>query len=743
GTVALNIDASAVLNALTITGNAGGNTLTGTGFDDTINGGAGNDTLNGGDGNDNLTGGIGSDTFVFDLAPDAATNLDTITDFTHGVDHIALDGSIFPASSENEYETSFASGAGLTTASNTNIHVIYNTLTGTLYYDFDGLGGQAAIAIAQLSNKPALDFNDFQPSNVLFSSTSTVMGAGLLNLTLTGNENIDGTGNDLNNRIIGNIFNNVLDGGAGNDTLNGNTGIDTMLGGTGNDTYYVDNAADRVSELEDAGNDTIYSSFTYSLIDTDGSDPNGGNVENLILTGSFNINGTGNSLDNIINGNSGNNILDGGGGADTLAGGLGNDSYQNVTADTVIVENANEGVDSVSTTATSISLSENLENLTYTGSGNFTGIGNSSANSIVSGSGDDSLTGGAGNDTLDSGTGVDTLVGGTGDDTYILDSSLSDVLVENADEGTDSIILPSLTNGATYTLASNFENLTYVTGQVYLLNLNGNASDNLITIASGTVMSGTLHGGDGNDTIDGSGSYGVLELYGDSGDDRLIGTGYWNGSSGIFDLLDGGTGNDTMIGGSGYDVYIVDSVGDVVIEDDSYPGNLGTDTVKTTLGSYTLGAGVENLTFIGTGNFIGSGNTKDNILIAGSGNDTLDGGTGADSLTGGSGADVFIFSSISGGKDTISDFSSASGDYLMFSQTAMSALGNAGILGASHFESGAGLTAAATASGNIIYDTSSGNLYYDSDGLAGLSSVLIATLNGAPALTASDIHLTS
>jgi Ca2+-binding RTX toxin-like protein len=109
---------------------------------------------------------------------------------------------------------------------------------------------------------------------------------------------------------------NILDGGAG---------ADTMIGTSGNDTYYVDNTGDRILDSYNQGIDTVFSSITYTLSTY---------LENLTLSGTGNINGTGNSLNNVIIGNSGNNILsggagndiiDGGAGADTMIGGTGND----------------------------------------------------------------------------------------------------------------------------------------------------------------------------------------------------------------------------------------------------------------------------------------------------------------------------------------------------------------------------------------------------------------------------------
>jgi Ca2+-binding RTX toxin-like protein len=103
----------------------------------------------------------------------------------------------------------------------------------------------------------------------------------------------------VNNTLTGNSAANVLDGGAG---------ADAMAGGAGDDTYIVDNIGDTVTEASGAGTDTVQSAVTLTL---------SANVENLNLTGTAAINGTGNTLANILSGNSANNILTGGAGNDT------------------------------------------------------------------------------------------------------------------------------------------------------------------------------------------------------------------------------------------------------------------------------------------------------------------------------------------------------------------------------------------------------------------------------------------
>ena len=149
------------------------------------------------------------------------------------------------------------------------------------------------------------------------SSTTYTLATNVENLTLTGTSAINGTGNTLDNVLIGNSAVNTLTGGVGNDRIDGKGGADKMLGGAGNDTYIVDNTSDTVTENLNEGTDTVESSKTHTLK---------ANVENLILTGTSAINGTGNTLSNVILGNNGANKLNGGDGSDTLSGGLGGDT---------------------------------------------------------------------------------------------------------------------------------------------------------------------------------------------------------------------------------------------------------------------------------------------------------------------------------------------------------------------------------------------------------------------------------
>jgi Ca2+-binding RTX toxin-like protein len=239
----------------------------------------------------------------------------------------------------------------------------------------------------------------------------------------SGNNNLTGTtGNDFIygydglDTLTGLAGNDRLEAGNGNDSLDGGTGADTMIGGSGDDTYIVDSLSDVVTEFSGGGVDTIKTSLSYTL---------GENyVNNLILTGSGNINGTGNSYDNVITGNGANNTLkgnagkdtlNGGNGIDTLIGGKGDDTYIIDTTLDLIVEVPGEGVDTI-LSSVSYTLDENyVNNLTLTGSSDLNGTGNSYNNVITGNDGYNLLKGGDGNDTI-YGEYYDTLYGEKGND---------------------------------------------------------------------------------------------------------------------------------------------------------------------------------------------------------------------------------------------------------------------------------------------------------------------------------------
>ena len=143
-----------------------------------------------------------------------------------------------------------------------------------------------------------------------------------------GSGNDEFHGGDGNDVLDGAGGNDLLFGDAGNDMLIGGSGADSLFGGLGDDLYRVDSAADQVTENTNEGNDTVESVISYTL---------GANLENLTLVGSSAIDGTGNSLANVLVGNDA---------ANKLTGGAGNDTYYIGAGDTV-VEASNGGTDSV------------------------------------------------------------------------------------------------------------------------------------------------------------------------------------------------------------------------------------------------------------------------------------------------------------------------------------------------------------------------------------------------------------
>lgn len=242
-----------------------------------LSGGDGNDKLIGSKGNDILTGGAGSDTLEGGagddiLTIDKADNLSNIKG-GDGVDVLIIEGDGDIALNLNTL------GVEVVTGNSGN-----NTFTA--------------------------------PGN-----TAVVISGGDGNDAITG-----GTGNDLlsggagNDQLQGGGGADILNGEAGNDTLNGGAGIDILIGGLGDDIYPVDSTTDTITELAEQGIDTIQSSISFSLANLT-------HLENLTLTGTANLNATGNTANNNLKGNSGNNKINGGVGADTLTGGAGADTF--------------------------------------------------------------------------------------------------------------------------------------------------------------------------------------------------------------------------------------------------------------------------------------------------------------------------------------------------------------------------------------------------------------------------------
>ena len=254
-----------------------------------------------------------------------------------------------------------------------------------------------------------------------------------------------------------------------------------------------------------AGTDTVQSALTYTI---------GSNVENLTLTGTASIDGTGNALNNTLNGNSGANVLDGGAGADTMAGGAGDDTYMVDNTSDTATEAAGAGIDTVRSSVT-FTLASNVENLILTGTTATSGTG----------SGSDNVLDGSQNSA------ANTLTGNAGNDTYVVGSG--DTVVEKANGGTDTV-----QSALTYTLGSNVENLTLIGTSA--INGTGNTANNTL---AGNSANNVLTGLGGNDTFLYNRGGGQDTVVDNSGSDTML----FGATINPIDLVFSQSGNDLRI----------------------------------------------------------------------------------------------------------------------------------------------------------------------------------------------------
>ena len=277
-----------LMNVEWVIGSLQGDTITGDAGNNILYGYSGDDTLDGGAGDDKLMGMDGGDTASYASATAAVT--------------VSL------ALQDNWQDTVAAGLDYLDSIANLTGSKYNDTLTGDNGNNLLDGGAGADVMKGGLGDDTYVVGNSFdnvgerlnEGTDTVLSSITYTLPSNVENLTLTGTDNLNATGNSDNNTLNGNAGNNLLDGGAG---------ADKMYGGVGNDTYVVNNGFDQANENLNEGIDTVQSSITFTI---------GNNVENLTLTGTANINATGNALANILAGNSGNNVLKGGAGNDTF-----------------------------------------------------------------------------------------------------------------------------------------------------------------------------------------------------------------------------------------------------------------------------------------------------------------------------------------------------------------------------------------------------------------------------------------
>ncbi|MDQ4087782.1 MAG: calcium-binding protein, partial [Pseudomonadota bacterium] len=409
-------------------GLGGHDILKGAAGDDRLEGDEGDDGLYGGLGDDLLIGGIGNDTYYVDSIGDAVSET-----AGNGID-LVFSAVSFSLYGQDVERLTLAGTAAINATGNSLANILTgnaaaNILDGAAGADLmRGGDGNDTYHVDDLSDvvvEASGAGNDLVISSVSFS----LQRQNIERLTLTGTQAIDATGNALANTLIGNGAANVLNGAAG---------ADRMEGRGGNDTYHVDNAGDEIIELGGQGLDRVLSSVSFTL---------GAHVENLVLTGSTALEGTGNSLRNTITGNAAANVLDGQAGADIMRGGGGDDIYRVDHASDRAIESAGSGTDEV-LSSTSFTLGSYVEKLTLTGSAAANGTGNALANTIV---------GNAAANVLDGGGGADLLTGGSGADSFAFTTKPSSGNVDRVTDfaaATDKILLGGLTGQPFEALAS-------------------------------------------------------------------------------------------------------------------------------------------------------------------------------------------------------------------------------------------------------------------------------------------------
>jgi len=657
----INLDASKVVNALSIYANDGDNIILATSNDDSIQGYGGDDTITGGNGNDTIYAGDGNDTLIL--------------------------------KSIDQYDSDYLDGGN-----DTDTLLVNDTVAGSLnltssFYSIEN------ITIGSL-NKGKIDTSGKIDINVNASSTT--------------NNPLNITGNAGNNSLTGNDQGDSFTGGLGNDTLIGGTSYDTFiynsdkelgssegidggeggnaiwLEGAGNYKFLVDNQLSNVGEIDFAESkinitlDVSQQSESFNIYLNDGNNNvSGGSGNDAVYIGSGNNTiklGNGNNSLNLSNGMfgpnyaTGNNNITGGTGNDSFISGDGNDTINDLGGNNSI--NAGLGKNNIKTGAGNDSIDLDLRSTNMIDAGN----GDNSFNITFSGSfppppkaifGSNNITTGTGNDnmSLDYRTsniinagdgnniigfgytvpfgantfGKNTVTTGNGNDSINIDIRTSNTL--SLGDGFNTVSggingpsdKPSFgTNTINSGVDSDYISLSYSNGNDTVNDKGG---------------SNTIYLGDGKNTVklDGQDSLGSNNVYTGSGDDVVTFSGINGETNNGQNNINVGNGNNkvTTIGGND---YIISGKGNDIINagdgQNSIYGGAGNDVINTGNGNDIIYAGQGNDT-----------------VNAGIGNDTIyadismggpSDGNGIDSLTGGAGGDTFVISHIRwGAKDII------------------------------------------------------------------------------------------
>ncbi|RZT11247.1 Hemolysin-type calcium-binding repeat-containing protein [Duganella sp. CF402] len=663
---------------------AGNDTLTGTDGDDALNGGAGADTMIGLDGDDTYTVEVSGDVVVEDA--DEGADLVKVAFTAAGQTYILTDN----------VENATVTG---TVATNLAGNGLANILTGNAVANkLEGAGGNDTLiggagtdtmiggsgddvyvvdVAADVVTEADSAGSDRIETALASYSLATVANVENLTYTATTATAFTGTGNALNNAIVGGLGKDTLNGGLGNDSLSGGAGDDSLLGGAGNDTLVAGTGAADVLDGGEGDGDVVnvlgnFAAYTRTRVSTtDTKLVNAATGESMIIrnveTVHFAdgdkliaevINNAATSGNDTLTGTDGADTMNGLAGADDLSGNAGNDTYVLDVAGDVVHELADEGTDLVQVAYTAAgltyTLADNVENATVTGTVATNLTGNGLANILTGNAVANKLDGGLGNDTLIGGAGTDTMIGGGGNDVYVVDVA-ADVVTEADSGGTDRVE----TALASYTLGTFVENLSYTATTTVGFAGTGNALNNAII---GGLGKDTLTGGLGNDSL--TGGAGDDSLLGGDGNDTI------DAGTGLADLVDGGLGDD-----------VVNVLGNFAAYTRSRTTATDTKLVNAVTGEVLTIRNVETVHFADGDKTLTEVNanlpsTANDTLTGTDGNDTINGLAGADSMSGGLGNDTYVVD-VSG--DSVTEAADEGTDLV---QVAYTTAGQTYILGA-------------------------------------------------------------
>jgi len=657
-----------------------GAVVQGTAGNDSLTGSVGNDSIDGLAGNDTIDTVDGDDTLLGGPGADSLTGGDGSDRLSGGDGNDTLNGGDFTQFGHSGIDT-MDGGLG------DDLYIIENPAD-----VLSDSGGIDSIVASDMDFILGPGFENLELHNDVGEAPSTGIGNDLDNLmsiTFAGGR-LEGRGG--NDTLLGSGRSDALDGGAGDDMLSGRGGFDNLTGGAGADSFILVARPDpsRFNEVE----------ITDFASGVDRLRLDARAMPELGASGAFAAGDprffaapgadAGHDADDrlVYDTASGKLYFDpdgsGAGAADVLA------TFQGAPA----------------LVATDITV-DNGTGQTANGTAANDSLTGTEGNDSISGlAGSDTINALGGDDTLDGGAGIDALNGGLGNDTYI---------VTAGDALTDAGGFETVVSDVDWTLGGDFENLTMAgTGNI---RVTGNSGDNLAIGNSGdnyfNLRAGndTIQAGAGNDWIDmsafGAQSYGFDRIEGGAGFDTVNFAISAGQQSGIFVDLTENSIHGGGVGGSG---------GAFVTSIERVVGAGFSDSIKGTAVAEALEGREGNDTLSGMG-----------------GNDTLSGGTGSDSF-------VFAAAPSSTNVDLVTDFVPGS-DKAAFDNAVFTALGTDGnfVAGDARFAAGAGFTSGRDASDRIVYNTTTGQLFYDADGSGAEAAQLVATLQGAPAIAATDI----